>query len=68
MTQELESLDATQLDHVTGGMDIGGMIGNFTGMLEKFGVKGAAQAGQAIAPIVQQIAGIAQSAGGGQAA
>jgi hypothetical protein len=68
MTEQFETLEAAQLDHVTGGnMDIGGLIGQFAGVLgpalEQAGVKGAAQMTQQIAPIAQQIAGLAQGAG-----
>ncbi|HEY5921417.1 MAG TPA: hypothetical protein VIV11_07090, partial [Kofleriaceae bacterium] len=71
MNNELETLEAAQLEHVTGGFDIGGIANFIGGALEKAGVQGAGAAAQKYGGMAQDflskiMGGGGQPTGGGQ--
>ena len=66
MNNELETIEAAQLDNVTGGIDIGGIANMIGGTLEKFGVQGAGAAAQKYGGMAQDLIG--RFLGGGQGA
>lgn len=64
MNNELETLEAAQLEHVTGGFDIGGIANMIGGALEKAGVQGAGAAAQKYGGMAQDF--LSRIMGGGQ--